>query len=190
MPRSPYGVAKLYAHHIVKNYREAYNLFACNGILFNHESPRRGSTFVSKKITEAACRIHAGQQQTLVLGNLKAKRDWGHAKDYVKAMHLMLQIDKPQDLVIASGESHSIKEFCDEAFQHVGMQIDWWDGGGLDQYGHQIITVDSKYIRPAEVDHLKGDPTLAKQVLNWTPEYTFKTLVKEMMDHDKLAASN
>ena len=185
MPRSPYGVAKLYAYHIVKNYREAYNLFACNGILFNHESPRRGSTFVSKKITEAAVRISKGKQQKLVLGNLDAKRDWGHAKDYVKAMWLMLQLDKPEDLVIATGESHSVRDLCNVAFDCVGIPVEWWGDNGVDSYGHTIITTEIKYRRPAEVDHLWGDPSKAKKLLGYSPEYTIEKGINEYVKYIK-----
>tara|TARA_R100000808_G_scaffold24863_1_gene58873 strand:+ start:13908 stop:14903 length:996 start_codon:yes stop_codon:yes gene_type:complete len=190
MPRSPYGVAKLYAYHIVKNYREAYDMFACNGILFNHESPRRGSTFVSKKITEAAVRIKAGLQQTLTLGNLDAKRDWGHAKDYVEAMWLMLQHDEPEDFVISMQEAHTVRDFCNMAFKYADIDLDWWGDNGVDQYGHVIVVTDEKYHRPAEVDHLEGLNMKAKTLLSWQPKYSFSDLVKEMVEHDKLAISS
>lgn len=185
MPRSPYGVAKLYAYHIVKNYREAYSLFACNGILFNHESPRRGGTFVSRKITTAACQIHDRQQSTLVLGNLDAYRDWGHAKDYVEAMWLMLQQDQPKDYVIATGEAYTVRDMCNTAFGYLDMPLTW-DGDKAYHNGNLVVETDPKYIRPAEVDHLLGDPSKAKQELGWQPKYDFDSLVKEMIDHDRL----
>ena len=171
-PRSPYGVAKQFAYWTTVNYREAYGIFACNGILFNHESPRRGETFVTRKIAKAAARIYFGLQKELVLGNLDAKRDWGFAGDYVEAMWLMLQQDKPDDFVIATGETHSVREFLDEAIGHLGL--DW--------HGH--VTVDSKYYRPSEVDILQGDASKAKRVLGWQPKTTFKQLVRDMVDHE------
>ena len=171
-PRSPYGVAKLYGYWIIVNYREAYNIFASNGILFNHESPRRGETFVSRKITRAASRIVAGLQKELTLGNLNAKRDWGHAKDYVKAMHLMLQHDEPDDFVIATGQTHSIRQFLEIAFGHVNLN--WED----------FVKQDPKYMRPAEVDQLIGDSSKAKKVLGWEPTVEFDELVKMMVDAD------
>ncbi len=171
-PRSPYGVAKLYSYWITVNYRESYDLFACNGILFNHESERRGETFVTRKITRAAAAIRLGLQDKLFLGNLDAKRDWGHAKDYVRAMWLMLQQDQPDDYVIATGETHSVRELLDEAFSH--LDIDW----------QQHVEVDPRYFRPAEVDLLIGDATKARQKLGWQPEITFKELVKKMVDAD------
>ena len=175
-PRSPYACAKAYAHHITVNYRESYGLFAANGILFNHESERRGETFVSRKITRAATRIKLGLQEKLYLGNLDARRDWGHAKDYVRAMWMMLQVDKPQDYVIATGETHSVRDFLDQTFAY--LDLDW----------KQYVEVDPKYYRPAEVDVLIGDYSKAKRELGWEPEVKFPQLVKLMVDHDlKLA---
>lgn len=189
-PRSPYAVAKLYAFWIVKNYREAYNMFAVNGILFNHESERRGETFVTRKITLAASRIAHGMQEKLYLGNLNAKRDWGYAKDYVECMWLMLQHDKPEDFVIATGETHSVREFCTLAFQYTGIDIEWQGEGimekGVDKRtGKAIIEVDPKYFRPTEVDLLLGDPSKAKKLLSWNPVRTpFPKLVKLMVESD------
>jgi GDPmannose 4,6-dehydratase len=175
-PRSPYACAKAYAYHITVNYRESYGLFAANGILFNHESERRGETFVSRKITRAATRIKLGLQEKLYLGNLDARRDWGHAKDYVRAMWMMLQAEKPQDYVIATGETHSVRDFLDETFAY--LDLDW----------KQHVEVDPKYYRPAEVDVLLGDYSKAKRELGWEPEVKFPQLVKLMVDHDlKLA---
>ncbi|MBL8187592.1 MAG: GDP-mannose 4,6-dehydratase [Acidobacteria bacterium] len=171
-PRSPYGVAKLYAYWITVNYRESYGLFACNGILFNHESERRGATFVTRKVTHAAAAIKLGLQDKLFLGNLDAKRDWGHAKDYVRAMWMMLQQDEPDDYVIATGETHSVRELLDEAFGHLGL--DW----------QKYVEIDPRYFRPAEVDLLIGDATKAKTKLGWQPEITFKELVTTMVDAD------
>ena len=171
-PRSPYGVAKLYAYWITVNYRESYGLFACNGILFNHESERRGATFVTRKVTHAAAAIKLGLQDKLFLGNLDAKRDWGHAKDYVRAMWMMLQQDEADDYVIATGETHSVRELLDEAFGHLGL--DW----------QKHVEIDPRYFRPAEVDLLIGDATKAKQKLGWQPEITFKELVTTMVDAD------
>ena len=171
-PRSPYACAKVYAHWQTVNYRESYNLFACNGILFNHESPRRGETFVTRKITRAIARIIAGQQKKLYLGNLDAKRDWGYARDYVKAMWLMLQQDIPDDYVVATGETHSIREFLDIAFAHVNL--DW----------HDYVAFDPRYLRPTEVDLLIGDPTKARTKLNWQPSVDFPGLVKLMVNSD------
>jgi len=171
-PRSPYGAAKLYAYWITVNYRESYGLFACNGILFNHESERRGETFVTRKVTRAAAAIKLGLQDKLFLGNLDAKRDWGHAKDYVRAMWMMLQQDAPDDYVIATGETHSIRELLDEAFGH--LDLDW----------QPHVEIDSRYFRPAEVDLLIGDATKAKEQLGWQPEITFKELVRTMVDAD------
>ncbi len=189
-PRSPYGVAKLYGFWITKNYREAYNIFASNGILFNHESPRRGETFVTRKITLAAARIKLGKQKKLYLGNLNAKRDWGHAKDYVECMWLILQNDKPDDFVIATGEMHTVREFCELAFSEVGIDIRW-EGEGNDEKGvnnktgEVLIEVDPQYFRPTEVDQLLGDPTKAIEKLGWNPTQTpFETLVKEMVHED------
>ncbi len=189
-PRSPYGVAKLYGFWITKNYREAYDIFASNGILFNHESPRRGETFVTRKITLAAARIKLGVQKKLYLGNLNAKRDWGHAKDYVECMWLILQNDKPDDFVIATGEMHTVREFCELAFKEVGVELKW-EGEGIDEKGIDInsgrvlIEVDPQYFRPTEVDQLLGDPTKAIEKLGWNPTQTpFETLVKEMVQED------
>lgn len=184
-PRSPYGVAKLYAYWIVKNYRESYNMFACSGILFNHESPRRGFNFVTKKVVDGLANIGAGFQDCLHMGNLNAKRDWGHAKDYVKAMWLILQQDTPEDFVIATGEQYSVKEFIERCAPYYGMKIRW-EGEGLEEVGINdytnkvIIRVDPKYFRPAEVETLLGDSTKARNVLGWTPEYSFDDLVREM----------
>ena len=186
-PRSPYGVAKLYGFWIVKNYREAYNLHASSGILFNHESPRRGETFVTRKITRGLSRISTGYQQTLELGNLNAKRDWGHAADFVEAMWLMLQQEKPDDYVIATGEQYSVREFVEAAAPYFGMRIHWEGEGldeiGVDQYGTTRIKVNERYFRPAEVETLLGDPTKAKNVLGWKPKYTFEKLVEDMCIH-------
>jgi GDPmannose 4,6-dehydratase len=171
-PRSPYAVSKLFAHWATVNYRESYNLFACSGILFNHESPRRGETFVTRKITRALAYIKAGLQKKLYLGNLDAKRDWGYAKEYVEAMWLMLQQDKPDDYVIATGETHSVREFCAEAFHYAGLN--WQD----------YVEIDSRYFRPAEVDLLIGDASKAKRILGWQPKTQFKELVHLMVDAD------
>jgi len=189
-PRSPYSVAKLYAFWIVKNYREAYNFFACNGILFNHESERRGETFVSRKITLAAARIAKGKQEKLYLGNLDAKRDWGYAKDYVESMWLMLQQEKPDDYVVATGEIHSVREFATLAFKEAEIEIDW-QGNGVDEKGIDkktgkvLIEIDPNYFRPTEVDLLIGDPSKAIKQLGWNPKKTsFKQLVQIMVKHD------
>ncbi|QUB46586.1 GDP-mannose 4,6-dehydratase [Prevotella sp. oral taxon 475] len=189
-PRSPYSVAKLYGFWIVKNYRESYDMFCCNGILFNHESERRGETFVTRKITLAACRIKQGFQDKLYLGNLDAKRDWGYAKDYVECMWLMLQQKHPEDFVIATGEMHTVREFCDLAFKEAGIELRW-EGKGLDEKGIDVATgrvlveVDPKYFRPCEVDQLLGDPRKAKTLLGWNPTKTsFKELIKKMVAHD------
>lgn len=189
-PRSPYGVAKLYGFWITKNYRESYGMFAVNGILFNHESERRGETFVTRKITIAAARIAQGMQDKLYLGNLDAKRDWGYAKDYVECMWLMLQHESPEDFVIATGEFHSVREFCTLAFAEVGINLRW-EGVGVDEKGIDIATgkilveVDPKYFRPAEVEQLLGDPTKAKTLLGWDPRKTsFEQLVKLMVAND------
>ena len=171
-PRSPYGCAKAYGYYITVNYRESYNLFACNGILFNHESPRRGETFVSRKITRAATRIKLGLQEKLYLGNLDARRDWGHAVDYVRAMWLMIQADEPDDYVIATGESHSVRDFLDQAFGY--LDLDW----------KEHIDIDPRYYRPAEVDVLMGDASKARRVLGWEPTISFNELVTLMVDHD------
>jgi len=183
-PRSPYGVAKLYAYWITVNYREAYGMFACNGILFNHESPKRGETFVTRKITRALARIKLKTQETLYIGNLDSKRDWGHAKDYVEAQWLMLQQERPEDFVIASGIQYSVREFIEISAEFLGIKIEWKGKGvneiGFDQNGKEIIRVDSNYYRPAEVDSLLGDASKARQKLNWIPKISFKELVKEM----------
>ena len=171
-PRSPYSVAKVYAHWMTVNYRESYKMFACNGILFNHESPRRGETFVTRKITRAVAHIQAGLQKELYMGNLDAKRDWGYAKEYVEAMWLMLQQDKPDDYVIATGETHSVREFLEEAFQYAGLDY------------KKYVKFDPRYLRPAEVDILIGDAGKAKKKLGWAPKTTFKELVKIMVDAD------
>ena len=188
-PKSPYGAAKLYAHWLTVNYRESYGLFACSGILFNHESPRRGETFVTKKITQAVARIFKGEQQELTLGNLDAKRDWGYAKDYVEAMWLMLQADFPKDYVIATGKFFTIREFVEKSFAHVGVKISW-QGSGINEVGFDtdtgkvLVRVDKKYYRPAEVEHLLGDSTLAQKELGWTPKTDLSELVRIMMDYD------
>lgn len=214
-PRSPYAVAKLYAFWITVNYREAYNIFGCNGILFNHESPVRGETFVTRKITRAAARIALGLEKNLFLGNLSAKRDWGHAKDFVRAQWLILQQDQPEDFVIATGEQHSVREFCQLAFREVGIELRW-EGEGVDEKGvvasyqpsalvapcqertgkkaaladgDVLVSVDPRYFRPTEVESLLGDPTKAKEKLGWTPEITFSQMVTEMVAHDVREAS-
>jgi GDPmannose 4,6-dehydratase len=176
-PRSPYGCAKVYAYWLTVNYRESYNLFACNGILFNHESERRGETFVTRKITRAAARIKAGLEKDVYLGNLEARRDWGYAPEFVEAMWLMLQQDKPDDFVIATGETHSVREFVEEAFSHLGL--DW----------KSYVKIDPHYFRPAEVDLLVGDASKARKVLGWTPRIKFKELVRLMVDADYAEAS-
>jgi GDPmannose 4,6-dehydratase len=189
-PRSPYGVAKLYAYWITKNYREAYGIFAVNGILFNHESERRGETFVTRKISLAAARINKGIQKRLYLGNLDSKRDWGYAKDYVKSMWLMLQHSKPDDFVIASGEQHSVREFVELAFKTISIKIKWIGNGvnekGVNEKtGETLIEIDPKYYRPTEVDALLGDPSKAKKELGWNPKETsFEKLVEIMVKHD------
>ena len=175
-PRSPYAAAKLYSYWTAVNYRESYGIFACNGILFNHESPRRGETFVTRKITSAAARIKAGLQENLYLGNLDAQRDWGYAKEYIEAMWLMLQQDEPDDFVIATGEAHAVHEFLGEAFSYVGL--DW----------HKLVEIDPKYYRPAEVDCLLGDASKARQKLGWQPKTKFKELVRLMVNADMEAA--
>ena len=199
-PRSPYGVAKIYGFWITKNYREAYDLFACNGILFNHESPRRGETFVTRKITRAVARIALGQKEKFYLGNLDARRDWGHAKDYVRMMWMILQAEKPEDWVIATGETNTVREFVRLAFAEVGVEIEF-KGSGVDEkafvvscsddnykleLGKEILSVDPAYFRPTEVDSLIGDPSKAKEKLGWVPEYDLASLVKEMMKSDLL----
>ena len=188
-PRSPYGVAKLYGHWITKNYRESYNLYACSGILFNHESERRGKEFVTRKITNAAARIKQGVQEYLELGNLDSKRDWGHSKDYVRAMWLMLQQETPDDYVIATNETRTVREFVETAFSHIGITIEW-KGTGVDEIGidketgKTIIKINPQYFRPAEVDVLLGNPAKAEKNLNWKREISFTELVKRMVDHD------
>jgi len=196
-PRSPYGVAKLYAYWITVNYRESYGIYACNGILFNHESPLRGETFVTRKITRALARIHLGHQSCLYLGNLDARRDWGHARDYVEAQWLMLQQDQPEDFVIATGQQQAVRDFVNLAAAELDIQIEW-SGQGVEEKGivasapadsavkpgQQIIAVDPRYFRPAEVETLLGDPTKAKEKLGWVPKTSFEDLVKEMMAAD------
>ena len=208
-PRSPYACAKLYAFWCTVNYREAYGIYACNGILFNHESPRRGETFVSRKITRAVARIALGLQENLFLGNLDAMRDWGHTKDFVRAQWLILQQKKPDDYVISTGKQHSVREFCERAFLEVGVQIKW-EGRGLSekgiikdlqpsdflkkydrrerlrelQVGQPVVCIDPRYFRPTEVDTLLGDPSKAQKALGWSPEISFEQMVKEMIEHD------
>jgi GDPmannose 4,6-dehydratase len=192
-PRSPYAVAKLYAYWITINYRESYGIFACNGILFNHESPVRGETFVTRKITRALVRIKLGVQKNLYLGNLNAMRDWGHAKDFVEAMWLMLQQKKPEDFVIATGKQYSVRDFINEASKNLDMKIDW-SGKDLQEVGSyngkDIIKIDPRYFRSTEVDTLLGDASKAKEKLNWAPKISFKALVKEMIDKDLKLAKN
>lgn len=187
-PRSPYAAAKAYAFYITQNYRESYGMFAVNGILFNHESPRRGETFVTRKVTRAAARIKLRLQSKLYLGNLDAKRDWGFAGDYVEAMWLMLQAEKPDDYVIATGETHSVREFCEVSFSHIGLPIKWEGEGvsecGVGPDGRTLIEIDPRYFRPAEVDLLLGDASKAKRELNWQPKVTFAALAKMMVDAD------
>ncbi|GAB6181523.1 GDP-mannose 4,6-dehydratase [Desulfotomaculum defluvii] len=188
-PRSPYAAAKLYSYWITVNYREAYGLFACNGILFNHESPIRGETFVTRKITRAVARIKLGLQEKIHLGNLNAKRDWGHARDYVKAMWLILQQDQPDDYVIATGETHSVREFVELAFQEVGINIQWQGEGLLEKgfdkaTGKILVEVEPRYFRPTEVDILLGNPAKAKSKLGWQPSVNFNQLVREMVAYD------
>ncbi len=188
-PRSPYAAAKLYAYWITVNYREAYKMFACNGILFNHESPLRGETFVTRKITRAVARIKLGLQQKIYLGNLDSKRDWGHAADYVEAMWLILQQEKPEDFVIATGETHQVREFVELAFLEAGIEIKW-QGQGIEekginrQTGSVVVEIDPRYFRPTEVDLLLGDPTKAKQKLGWSPQVSFPKLVRAMVTED------
>jgi len=197
-PRSPYGVAKLYAYWITVNYREAYGMFACNGILFNHESPIRGETFVTRKVTRALARIALGVQDCLYIGNLNARRDWGHARDYVEAQWRMLQQPRPEDYVIATGESHSVREFIEAAASEIDLQIDW-KGSGADEVGvlargsrrwpaakagQTVVRMDPRYLRPSEVDSLLGDATKAREQLGWKPTIGFRELVAEMMAHD------
>jgi len=193
-PRSPYGAAKVYAHWMTVNYREAYGLYAVNGILFNHESPRRGETFVSRKITRAVGRIAHGLQDRLYLGNLDARRDWGFAKDYVEAMWLMLQQETPEDYVIATGTTHAVREFCTRAFTRAGIDVQWTGEGlhekGLDREGRVRVEIDPRYLRPTEVDLLLGDATKAREKLGWAPRTSFETLVDLMVDHDLALAAD
>lgn len=188
-PRSPYAVAKLYAYWITKNYREAYGIFACNGILFNHESPLRGETFVTRKITRAAAKISLGLQDKLFLGNLDAQRDWGHAKDYVEGMWMMMQQEEADDYVLATGETHTVKRFCELAFGHVGIELEW-KGEGVEEKGYDkktgksLIEIDPRYFRPTEVDLLIGDPSKAQKNLGWKHKHNLEQLVAEMMKSD------
>ncbi len=194
-PRSPYAAAKLYAYWITVNYREAYNMYACNGILFNHESPRRGETFVTRKITRAVARIHLGLQDMLYLGNLDAKRDWGHAQDYVEGMWLMLQQKEPVDYVLATGKTTTVRSFCDYAFKSVGIDIKW-QGNDEDEVGYRadtgepVVRVDPRYYRPTEVELLLGDATKARQELGWEPKHTLESMVDEMVKKDLEAAKD
>lgn len=194
-PRSPYGVAKLYGHWITKNYRESYNMFTCSGILFNHESERRGLEFVTRKITHAVAMIKAGKQEKLELGNMSAKRDWGHSKDYVYAMWLMLQQDEPDDYVVSTGETHEVREFVDLAFKAAGIELEW-KGEGVDEVaidkatGKVVVCVNPDFFRPAEVDLLLGDPTKAETKLGWKREVSFPELVERMVKHDMELVKN
>lgn len=188
-PRSPYGVAKIYSYWLTINYREAYNIFACNGILFNHESPRRGNSFVTKKIAESVAKIKAGKLKKISLGNLDAKRDWGYAKDYVKAMWLMLQQETAEEFVISTGETHTVREFVEKAFKHIDIDIEW-KGSGVEEFGYDsktekiLVTIDPYYFRPTEVDILIGDATKAKEKLNWEASVKFEELVDIMMEYE------
>jgi len=188
-PRSPYAAAKVYAYWLVRNYREAYGMFACNGILFNHESPRRGETFVTKKVTKAAAARHQGNTAVLTLGNLDARRDWGHAKDYVEGMWAILQHDVPDDFVLATGQTHTIRNLCEIAYSEIGCDIAW-EGEGLEEKGIDrksgdvVIAIDSRYFRPTEVDVLCGDASKAKRVLGWEPRITFEELIQTMVRYD------
>ena len=190
-PRSPYGVAKLYAYWIVKNYRESYNLFACNGILFNHESPRRGPTFVTRKITIGLNNIIKGKSDKLIMGNIDAKRDWGHAKDYVEGMWRMLQAEIPDDYILSTNEYHSVREFIEKSFKLKNINI-MWKGQGLNEVGYdsntkkELIFISDKYFRPAEVEELLGDSTKARTLLGWNPNYSFDELIKEMVEYDTI----
>jgi len=189
-PRSPYAVAKLYGFWITKNYREAYNIFASNGILFNHESPRRGETFVTRKITRAAVRIKAGLQEVLYMGNLDAQRDWGHAKDYVEGMWRIMQHDKGDDFVLATGKTYTVRHFCNLAFNEAGIQLEW-SGQGIEEVakdvntGKEVIKIDPRYFRPTEVDLLIGNPAKAEKELGWTPTYSLEEMVSEMIEFDR-----
>jgi GDPmannose 4,6-dehydratase len=187
-PRSPYAAAKAFSFHITRNYREAYDIFAVNGILFNHESPRRGESFVTRKISRAVASIHKGQQDCLYLGNMDAKRDWGYAGDFVVAMWMMLNTDDPDDYVVCTGETHSVREFCDLAFGRVGIELTWQGEGvdeqGIDQNGRVLVRVDPKFFRPTEVDMLLGDASKARERLGWEPKMSFEQLVHEMVDAD------
>jgi GDPmannose 4,6-dehydratase len=188
-PRSPYGAAKVYAYWITVNYREAYGLFACNGILFNHESPVRGETFVTRKVTRGLARVHVGLDECLYLGNLDARRDWGHARDFVQAQWLILQQQRPEDFVIATGQQHSVREFCERAAELLGMRLQWRGSGsdecGVDALsGRTVIKVDARYFRPTEVDALLGDASKARRALGWEPKISFEQLVREMVTED------
>ncbi len=188
-PRSPYGAAKVYAYWITVNYREAYGMFACNGILFNHESPVRGETFVTRKITRGLARVHAGLEDCLYLGNLDARRDWGHARDFVRAQWLILQHDRPEDFVIATGQQYSVREFCERAARQLGMRLEWRGSGsdecGIDvASGRPVIKIDARYFRPTEVDALLGDASKARRTLGWEPQVSFDQLVAEMVRED------
>ena len=194
-PRSPYAVAKLYGYWITKNYREAYNIHASNGILFNHESPRRGETFVTRKITMAVARIHRGLQDCFYMGNIDARRDWGYAPDYVRMMWMMLQQDKPDDYVVATGEMHTVREFIEKSFECVGRKIEW-QGKGVDEFGIDsttgkvVMRIDKRYFRPTEVEQLLGDPSKAKRQLGWEPQVKFEELVKIMTEADLILLDN
>ena len=188
-PRSPYGVSKLYAYWITVNYREAYGMYACNGVLFNHESPRRGGMFVTRKVTRAAARIALGVEKRLYLGNLDARRDWGHARDYVDAIWRILQQDEPEDFVVATGETHTVRQVCDMAFGYTGAELRW-EGEGLEEKGYDrktgdlLVEVDPRFFRPAEVHLLQGDASKANEKLGWTPRYSVQEMIEEMMEHD------
>ncbi len=188
-PRSPYGVSKLYAYWITVNYREAYGMYACNGVLFNHESPRRGGMFVTRKVTRAAARIALGVENRLYLGNLDARRDWGHARDYVDAIWRILQQDEPEDFVVATGKIHTVRQVCDMAFGYTGAELRW-EGEGLEEKGYDrktgdlLVEVDPRFFRPAEVHLLQGDASKANEKLGWTPRYSVQEMIEEMMEHD------
>lgn len=188
-PRSPYGVSKLYAYWITVNYREAYGMYACNGVLFNHESPRRGGMFVTRKVTRAAARIALGVEKRLYLGNLDARRDWGHARDYVDAIWRILQQDEPEDFVVATGKIHTVRQVCDMAFGYTGAELRW-EGEGLEEKGYDrktgdlLVEVDPRFFRPAEVHLLQGDASKANEKLGWTPRYSVQEMIEEMMEHD------